>query len=72
MELGELEQGELAPEVRLQIEGDLGGTVATGFYELQIGSVHGGVININPEGEPAARLGTSPLLGRGRKILRSR
>lgn len=61
MELGEFEQGEMAPEVRFQIEGDISGTVATGFYNLEIGSVHGGVININPEGEPAARLRTSPV-----------
>ncbi len=61
MELGEFEQGELAPEVRLQIEGDISGTVATGFYNLEIGSFHGGVININPEGEPAARLRTNPV-----------
>jgi hypothetical protein len=61
MELGEFEQGELAPEVRSQIEGDISSTVAAGFYNLEIGSVHGGVINISPEGEPVAKLRTSPL-----------
>lgn len=68
-----------AGQINAQIQGGVSGQVAVGSYILQIGAVHGGVVNVAPPGQqavPAARpvpvlLRPRPfpgLLGRDREV----
>ncbi len=51
-----------APSVEALIEGDVTGQVAVGSYILQIGSVHGGVVNVAaPAERPVPRPRTTPV-----------
>ena len=47
-----------AGNIQAQIQGEVSGQIAVGNYNLQIGSVHGGVVNVYPPGQapqPTAR-----------------
>lgn len=55
----------LPSQIEAQIQGEISGQIAVGNYILQIGSIHGGVVNIAPV--PAApRLRPAPVLVRPR------
>ncbi|MCB0165027.1 MAG: hypothetical protein KDI79_12420 [Anaerolineae bacterium] len=48
--------------VQLRVEGDITGQVAIGSYIIQIGSVHGGVVNVRmPDQEPKIQLRPTPI-----------
>lgn len=56
-------QPEAAGVVQADISGEISGQVAVGNYNLQIGSVHGGVVNINlPDQRPRLRPRATPVL----------
>jgi hypothetical protein len=58
-----------ADSIQAQIQGDVTGQVAVGNYILQIGSVHGGVLNLAAPGSQARpRERTGPILLRPRPI----
>ncbi len=55
-------QPRTAEVVQANISGEISGQVAVGNYNLQIGSVHGGVVNINlPDQRPRLRARPTPV-----------
>ncbi|MCI0453647.1 MAG: choice-of-anchor D domain-containing protein [Candidatus Dadabacteria bacterium] len=55
--------------IEAQIRGDISGQVAVGNYILQIGSVHGGVVNVSPpEKRSLPQTRTTPVLLRPRRF----
>jgi LysM repeat protein len=53
--------------IEAHIQGEISGQVAVGNYNIQIGSVHGGVVNLNPaERQPAVRPRPAPVMLRPR------
>jgi tetratricopeptide (TPR) repeat protein len=52
----------------MQVEGEVSGQVAAGLYNVQIGSVHGGVVNINPQGQPTLQPKSRPVRALPRRI----
>jgi hypothetical protein len=63
-----MSQSELSPDIRMQVEGEVSGQVAAGLYNVQIGSVHGGVVNINPQGQPTLQPKSRPVSALPRRI----
>lgn len=62
-------QPEAARVVQADISGEVSGQVAVGNYNLQIGSVHGGVVNINlPNQRPRLRPRATPVLILPRRV----
>jgi hypothetical protein len=58
-----------AENIEAHIQGEISGQVAVGDRILQIGSVHGGVVNIvPPERQPRLRMRTAPILLRPRPV----
>jgi LysM repeat protein len=62
-------QPKAAEIVQADISGEISGQVAVGNYNLQIGSVHGGVVNINlPDQRPRLRPRATPVMILPRRI----
>ena len=56
-----------AEHIEAQIHGEISGQIAVGNYILQIGSVHGGVVNVTPPGQqPTSQPRPTPVLFRPR------
>jgi LysM repeat protein/tetratricopeptide (TPR) repeat protein len=74
-EVGETKMDQIQPQpgaaevVRANISGEISGQIAIGNYNLQIGAVHGGVVNINlPDQRPRLRARPTPVKVLPRRI----